>query len=75
MTRQIKPSISVVVADQNLARAIEALKTARVMLKGSNPNWSAAGDFMSAARDMVCDTYRPIIDALVARSFPEDGDV
>lgn len=74
MSDQLKPAISVAEADLALSRAIEALKTARVMFKGPRPNWTAAGDFMSAARDMVYETYSPIIDAQVRRFQAERDD-
>ena len=66
MMAKLKPAITVAEADLALARSIEALKTARTMIRGARPNWTAAGEFMSAAHDMICDTYTPIIDSQVA---------
>ena len=74
MTRPLKVQISVAAADQNMARAIEALKTARVMLKGANPNWDAAGNFMLSAQDMIRETITSIVDAQMDRFKAVRGD-
>lgn len=68
-----KPQITQAEADQAISRASEALRSARIMIKGTRPQWDAAFDMLSVAMDQIRLVHGPILDQRIAAFSSDDN--